>query len=155
MAKGFPVLLLLASAASGAPGPAASPGPGSDIISDTGKGLPSTSTPVMGAPSPNEADRAAPDAALPPPPAVPPPPRPAPPEGDSLEPPRRELRDAQDWPGTGALKEGSGGHDHVEKRGGGLLIDAEGRRLEIVPVKNPLLLPRRRRIPLDRPRNPV
>jgi hypothetical protein len=66
-------------------------------------------------------------------------PLPAAPEAVGGPEEERELTDALEAPGSGRIIEGRGGHDHVERRGRGLILDGEGRRLEILPVKNRLV----------------
>jgi hypothetical protein len=66
-------------------------------------------------------------------------PPPAAPEGTGGPAEEKELREALTAPDTGRVIQGRGGHDHVERRGGGLILDGEGRRLEILPVKNRLV----------------
>lgn len=131
------VVLLLAGAASAAPGPVAPAGSEGQIISDPGDALERSTWPASAPATPDEAARAEAEAAaardLNPAPEPPPPPapQPSPPPVESAE-----LESATDAPGTGRLIEGRGGHDHVERPGGGVIIDSAGRRLEILPVKN-------------------
>lgn len=137
-------VLLLAGAASAAPPPVAPAGSEGQLISDPGDPLSRatipeemtvSTAPVMGT-TPGESQRAEAASAtqqnVAPPPSTPPPPVPE---------ERVETENALEAPETGRLIRGRGGHDHVERPGGGLLIDGEGRRLEIVPVKNRLVEP--------------
>lgn len=134
------VVLLLAGAASAAPVPVAPAGSEGQLISDPGNALERSTWPASAPVTPDEAARAESEAAAArdlnpaPQPAPPPAPQPTPPPVE-----RAELESALDAPGTGRLIEGRGGHDHVEGRGRGLIIDSGGRRLEILPVKNRLV----------------
>lgn len=134
--RALAVLLLLAAAAA-----QAAPGPGDDIISDRGEGFGRSTSTQLSPSTPGEAERAAAEEAMtrdlgPAPHAPPPPAAPEPVSGPAGG---AELQDAMDAPGSGRLIQGRGGHDHVERRGGGLILDGEGRRLEILPVKNRLV----------------
>lgn len=136
------MLLLGAATAHAAPAPTGTAGPGPDIISDRGEGFGRSTSTQLSPTSPGEAERAAADDAAardlgPEAPALASPPASPDAAGDAAR--EAELRDALDAPGTGILIPGRGGHDHVERRGNGLILDGEGRRLEIMPVKNRLV----------------
>lgn len=136
------LLLVGAAAAQAAPAPVAPAGAGDDIISDRGEGFGRSTSTQLTPTTPGESERAQADSAAtrdlgPAPPSLTPPP--AAPEAAGAPAEERELRDALDAPGTGIIVPGRGGHDHVERRGNGLILDGEGRRLEIMPVKNRLV----------------
>jgi hypothetical protein len=134
------LLLLGAAAAQAAPAPVAPAGAGDDIISDRGEGFGRSTSTQLTPTTPGEAERADDAAARDLGPSAPlQTPPPAAPEAVGGPEEERELTDALEAPGSGRIIEGRGGHDHVERRGRGLILDGEGRRLEILPVKNRLV----------------